>query len=266
MTRQLTPTTWPDAVEALRRHGDDVVVVAGGTSAQPVLTTRTAPPAALLHLSGLPGVAEVVVRDRRMRVGAMVAVADERLARLRPSQGFGWFATPAVRGRATLVGNLASPHGPRELVPLVLACGGMLDLVAADGARVRVRPDAGPVPPGALAEALEVTVPERVAHARQAARARSSRAEIAVAAARGTGAGVVVSLGVPTADRAARVVVVPVPEALLADPAAGRALAAEVRAATASVGASDAVLDVVAGLAARVHRDLHAPEREEVVS
>ncbi|HEY1133787.1 MAG TPA: hypothetical protein VGE77_04365, partial [Nocardioides sp.] len=120
------------------------------------------------------------------------------------------------------------------------------------------RPGAGVLPAGSLAVALELVVPARVAYARRAVRARSSRAEVAVAAAHGTGTGVVVALG-PTAADAARVIVVPRAEPLLADPGAERDLVAEVRSAAASAGAREARLDVVAGLAARVLRDLHAP-------
>ncbi|SHK65066.1 CO or xanthine dehydrogenase, FAD-binding subunit [Pseudonocardia thermophila] len=249
MTRHVFPATWEQAGHAAL--DGDAVVVGGATSVQPWLTSTGAQPSVLVHLRDVAGARSVDGMAGRLRIGAMVPVADPALRPVFGGTEPVWFATPAVRRRATVVGNAVSPFGPREVVPVLAACGARLVVLAEGGTRsidVTAVPPNG-LEPGAVACAAELAVPERIAFRRVALRPRLSRTEIGVAAALGDGCGAAISVGVggPT-------LVVEGAAEFLRDPAGSPGFAAACCSA-----APDPVRQLVGGLAVRVHRALHEP-------
>lgn len=265
MTTILIASTWDEAVSGALLPG--AVIVGGGTSVQPWLTRSGAEPSTLVHLGNVAGARTIEpVRagdgaPRRVRIGAGVTVADRRLHRLFGGSEPAWFATPSVRRRATVVGNVVSGHGPRELVPVLAACAARIVLQSPTGARLL---DITRVPPsgtgqGEVARAVEICLPDRTSYQRIALRPRVSRAEVAVAAALGHGCGASLTIGA-----GGRALVVDGAQDLLADPRSADAFAAAARRTclAESITAAE-LLRLVGGLAERAHRDLHAPSRED---
>lgn len=243
MTAHLHPGSWAEAAELLAAD-PDAVVLAGGTGLQPALTSAVGPPSALVHLGRIPGARSVRLEDGVLTVGALVPVACPALAPWWGAEGPAWFATPAVRRRATLAGNLASALGPRELGPMAVATGGTVEVRDAGGRRwvpveELLRSGAG----RGVITAVRLRVPERVAHARIAVRSRLSRVELGVVAARGPGCGAALTIGVGTP--ASRV-------------GGAGALEGAVVATALAAGAPEATVALLAGLARRVEEELHA--------
>src|SRR5687767_13480367 len=99
MTIDVHPRTWTAAQAAML--AGNAVVVGGGTSLQPWLAATGAEPAVLVHLRRIDNALNVEVTGTGLRVGAMVPVSHPLLAPWFGAEGADWFATPAVRRRAT---------------------------------------------------------------------------------------------------------------------------------------------------------------------
>jgi hypothetical protein len=166
------PKTFAEVADSVAAGGQ---IIAGGTALQPAMNTSRAWSADLVSLAAVPGAWELSQPDTgRVRIGAMVPVAELDAYGLAPR----WFATPAVRRRATLVGNLVHGSGLRELVPLVIACGGELQWRGVDGMVTEAAGSDGPS--GSVATAVELLVPAVLLHRRAAVRATLARPICAV--------------------------------------------------------------------------------------
>lgn len=257
MTADIYPTSWSRAVDELA--DPEAVVVAGGTGVQPWLTTTGVTPSALVHLRGIREAWDVEPATDGLRLGAMVAVGHSMFDAWFGDGGGGWFATPAVRRRATVVGNLVSRLGPRELGPVLVAAGARVhvwDGAAEPGWRPAEQVVREGLPNGALAMQVELCRPERISYQRVAPRSRMSRVEIGLCAAIGPGCGA--ALVAETGGHAHRVDNV---DAGLTRPNGRADFVAAVRhglvAALPANDIGDELMTMLTALAERVHRDLH---------
>ena len=129
-----------DAVEALRRFGDEAKVLAGGQSLIPMLALRLARPTALVDInrcSDLDGLAE---SGGTLTVGALCRQRDlERWARTRSpllAEALRWVAHAPIRNRGTVVGNLVHADPASELPALLLCMDGAVHARRKGGERV----------------------------------------------------------------------------------------------------------------------------------
>ncbi|MDT3438216.1 MULTISPECIES: FAD binding domain-containing protein [unclassified Pseudofrankia] len=259
----LRPATLTEALSARAEH-PGALVLAGATAATPALATGGRPPAALLDLAGVRDVAALDEAAGRIRLGPLVTA--ERLA-AQPTLGpdrlpLRGFATPAVRARATALGNLF--QRPHDLAAPLAALAGEVEVAHADGARRTVDVPALVTVPGRLAEAAElavaltVAVPHRFAYARVAVRpaAAPTLAAVAVALLDDGPRVYIVTVTAPVPARRAAA------ERLLLDAGAGEEFAAAAAAglpADAPAGQADPayLATAVRALARRCHRRCH---------
>lgn len=132
----LMPRSAREAVGLLHEHGPQTLVLAGGTIAMALVNDGTIIPRAAmtLHHAGLAGVRR---SDGQVEIGAMTTLAalaaDDSLPLLAVAarEVGGW----AVRGRATIGGNLfaAPPHG--DVAAALLALDAELVISGLDGRR-----------------------------------------------------------------------------------------------------------------------------------
>lgn len=249
MTAEIHPASWSQAVGALA--DPSAVVVAGGTGVQPWLTTTGAAPGALVYLGGIDEAWSVKRVAGRLRLGAMVTLGHSAFEPWFGDEGAAWFATPAIRRRATVVGNAVSRLGPRELGPILVAAGARI-LVWTRPAWPNWRPVEHVLrqglSSGELAMEIELCRPERISYRRVTARARMSRVEVGLCAAIGPGCG------------AAFAVAAGGPVCRVSLPAGRADFVAAVRyelAALSDNGIGNGAMTMVTALAERVHRDLH---------
>lgn len=95
----------------------------------------------VVGLHRLPGTDELSFDGGGVRIGAAVTLArlgaDEQFARRWPliAKVLREIASPAIRGTATVVGNVAQGWAVGDLVPLFQICDGELDIVGPSGRR-----------------------------------------------------------------------------------------------------------------------------------
>jgi xanthine dehydrogenase small subunit len=132
------PTTIEDAIELLSRD-EEAVVIAGGTDLAVEANLRGKRWLHLVSVEAIDEMQDVAVGDDLVRIGAAVPL-DEigRRWHRAPSVVMEWltlFASPPIRNRATLGGNLvtASPIG--DAAPLLLAMDARVALAGVQGRR-----------------------------------------------------------------------------------------------------------------------------------
>jgi carbon-monoxide dehydrogenase medium subunit len=133
----VAPDTLEDALTALRGHGEDAKVLAGGHSLLPLMKLRLAAPALLVDLRKVPGLRGVHREDGQWRIGAMTRHADlQGNPELGPvGQATALIADQQVRNRGTIGGSLAHGDPASDLPTVFLACDGALTVVGHDGTR-----------------------------------------------------------------------------------------------------------------------------------
>jgi aerobic carbon-monoxide dehydrogenase medium subunit len=129
-----------DAADALRRHGDEAKVLAGGQSLIPMMALRLARPAVLVDINGCGDLAGLAESGGTLSVGALVRQRDlERWATTRSpllAEALGWVAHAPIRNRGTVVGNLVHADPASELPALLLCLDGEVVARRKGGERV----------------------------------------------------------------------------------------------------------------------------------
>jgi carbon-monoxide dehydrogenase medium subunit len=123
------PESVDEAVGALREHGDEAKLLAGGQSLVPLLNMRLARPSVLVDVNAIPGL-DGVHRNGGLELGATVRVArlerDPDVAAAAPllAEAVRHVAHPAIRTRSTVGGTIAHADPVAELPAVLVALGG----------------------------------------------------------------------------------------------------------------------------------------------
>ena len=129
-----------DAVEVLRRYGDEAKVLAGGQSLIPMLALRLARPSVLVDINGCTDIEGLTETGATLTVGALVRQRGlERWARARSpllAEALGWVAHAPIRNRGTVVGSLVHADPASELPALLLCLDGAVVARRKGGERV----------------------------------------------------------------------------------------------------------------------------------
>ena len=133
----LRPSTIPEAISLLQRHGDEAKILSGGQSLIPMMKLRLARPAYLIDINRIAGLSYIKEDGGFLRIGGLTREADIEASPLIRSKypllldTATVIADPQVRNMATVGGNLA--HGdpandhPATMIALgarVVATGG----------------------------------------------------------------------------------------------------------------------------------------------
>lgn len=138
--RYLAPTTLEEAVGALSEH-PDAKILAGGQSLIPVLSMRLARPTHLVDLAGIPGLDQIEVSEKWVRVGALVTHAqllddaDGYAALPLLRQALENVAHPAIRNRGTTVGSITHADAAGEMPSVLAITDGVVEAVGPQGRR-----------------------------------------------------------------------------------------------------------------------------------
>lgn len=166
------PSSLPDALELMERHGEEARALAGGQSLVPLLAMRLARPGVLVDLNRIPELAGTEVGRDRVRIGALTRLAElernsavaEALPILRAALGHvGHFQ---IRNRSTFGGCLAHADPAAEVPALAVLLGATVVLRSARGERTLPAADfiLGPfttaAEPGELLTAVELPRPD----------------------------------------------------------------------------------------------------------
>jgi CO/xanthine dehydrogenase FAD-binding subunit len=136
VTSYVLPTSVAQAVGLLRDHGPDLLVIAGGTVAMPLVNEGITRPA---HVMGLrrAGMSGIERRDGALRIGAMTTLTE-----LAAQDSVPLLATAArragswaVRNMATVGGNLFSAPRGGDVATALLALDAMVEATGPSGSR-----------------------------------------------------------------------------------------------------------------------------------
>jgi aerobic carbon-monoxide dehydrogenase medium subunit len=133
------PRSLTEALDLLERPG--AKVLAGGQSLIPALNMRLSAPELLVDITGLPGLANIEVRDGAVRVGALCTHTQvERSRDVREhlpliADAVTHIAHPAIRNRGTMGGSLALADPNAELPACAVALEAQLIVAGRKGER-----------------------------------------------------------------------------------------------------------------------------------
>ena len=133
------PSDWTTATKLLAEPG--VVAKMGGCDVLTRFRSGRLNARLVVGLNRLPGLDELTFHDGGVRIGAAVTLArlaaDEQFIERWPliTKVLGDVASPAIRGSATVVGNVAQGWSVGDLVPLFQVSDGELDIVGLEGRR-----------------------------------------------------------------------------------------------------------------------------------
>ena len=129
------------ALQLLAQHGDDARLLAGGQTLMATLNMRLSQPALLVDIGGLTQLAGITLQGDVLRIGAMtrhVEIEESALVALHApllAQAAPHIAHRAIRNLGTLGGTLAYADPAAEWPACVVALGGTLVLLGAQGER-----------------------------------------------------------------------------------------------------------------------------------
>jgi carbon-monoxide dehydrogenase medium subunit len=130
-----------EAVDLLRRHGDDAKLLAGGHSLLPMMKLRLAMPTTLIDIGGVASLAGIRAQDGELVIGATTrhqAVATSDLVRAEApllAHAAGLVGDPQIRHRGTIGGSLAHADPAADLPMALLALGGSVTVQGPGGTR-----------------------------------------------------------------------------------------------------------------------------------
>ena len=139
----LKPASLDEALALLARYGEDAQPIAGGTNTLVELRERYAGPPVLIDIGRLPELRGITLArgGSHMSAGACVTIAELLRDPLVTRHGAPLqqaardFASPLVRNRATVGGNLADASPAADSAPPLLALDAEVELASANGVR-----------------------------------------------------------------------------------------------------------------------------------
>ena len=137
----LRPGGVDEAVELLRRHGDDAKLLAGGQSLVPMMKLRVARPRYLIDIHRIAGLNYIREEAGSIRIGATTRHAQieaspllrEKISIL--ADAAGEIGDAQVRNRGTIGGGLAEADPVGDYGPVALALNARMKCIGPRGAR-----------------------------------------------------------------------------------------------------------------------------------
>jgi carbon-monoxide dehydrogenase medium subunit len=137
----LEPRSLDEVHAALREHGDDAKLIAGGTALMLLMRQGLVQPAVLVSLQHVPALDQIEEHDGGVRIGARCThrrvethpLVRERLPALHET--LERVATIRIRNMGTLGGNLAHSDPAQDPPPTLIALGASVQVAGPNGAR-----------------------------------------------------------------------------------------------------------------------------------
>lgn len=165
------PTTVDEALDLMSMYGDKAKVLAGGQSLIPLIKLRFAAPEVVIDINNVAELDYLAEEDGYLRIGGLCRHQDLERSRLLPNRyptiaaAAPLIADPIVRTRGTLVGSLCHADPQGDWGSVMLALGGEVITLSANGQRtipvsdLIVGPFQNSLRPGELAVECRVPTP-----------------------------------------------------------------------------------------------------------
>jgi CO/xanthine dehydrogenase FAD-binding subunit len=138
----LSPSSLQEALSLCAKHKEKARVLGGGTDLVVQIKKNAIDPDVLISLENVPELNFISHEENGLNIGAMTTVsAIERSPMVKSrfpilSSAASMLATPLIRKKATIGGNLCNASPSADLVPALLVLGASLKIRSAGGERV----------------------------------------------------------------------------------------------------------------------------------
>lgn len=135
------PTTLEEATRILTGHSGSVRLLAGGTDLVAWLRDDAVAPDLVIDIKAIPGLDDIVVNGEELHIGSLVTFTDliesPVIAEHAPLliEMAETVASPGIRNRATMVGNICSAVPSCDAGPVLLAYDTTIHLIGPGGPR-----------------------------------------------------------------------------------------------------------------------------------
>ncbi len=136
------PTSIEEVLELLDKYGSDARLLAGGTDLLVSLKKREFCPKYIIDLKGINGIKGIETRDDGVYIGALTRLSDierNNVVRTRYTALYEavWsMASPQIRNKATIGGNLCNASPAADTAPPLLVYNAKLVITSSNGDRV----------------------------------------------------------------------------------------------------------------------------------
>jgi carbon-monoxide dehydrogenase medium subunit len=138
----VAPGSLAEAILLLKQHGDAAQLLSGGTDLLPRMRKRKCAPSVIVDLNGIPELSFIEMRGNELHIGAGTRltqlyesrIVEEKAGAL--AAALRVMASPGIRNRATIGGNLCNGSKCADTPPPLLVLDASVKLRGADGERI----------------------------------------------------------------------------------------------------------------------------------
>ena len=138
----VAPASLAEAVVLMRQYGAAAQLLSGGTDLLPRMRRRKNVPSVIVDLNGIPELSFIEVRGNELHIGAgtrLTELHESRIVRERAgalAAAIRLMASPGIRNRATIGGNLCNGSKCADTPPPLLVLDATVTLRGPDGERI----------------------------------------------------------------------------------------------------------------------------------
>lgn len=137
-----SPSTMKEALELLKKYKSKARLLSGGTDLIPKMKKRLVTAEMVIDLNRISGLSGIKLRKDGLHIGGLTRLAEIKESRLvkekAPAlvQAISVMASPPIRNRATLAGNLSTASPAADTAPPLLVLNASVRLESAKGKRL----------------------------------------------------------------------------------------------------------------------------------
>jgi carbon-monoxide dehydrogenase medium subunit len=136
------PRSLAEAIALMKQHGGAAQLLSGGTDLLPRMRKRKCAPSVIVDLNRIPGLSFIEMRGNTLHVGAGTRLAELHESRIVKEKAGALaaalrvMASPGIRNRATIGGNLCNGSKCADTPPALLVLDASVTLRGPDGERI----------------------------------------------------------------------------------------------------------------------------------
>jgi len=138
----MAPSSLKEVFHLLKEYQNKARLLAGGTDLIPKMKKRAITAEIIIDLNRIPGLAGIEIRGDRLHIRGLTRLAEIKESPLVKekapalAQAIGLMASPPIRNRATIVGNLCTASPAADTAPPLLVLDALVKMESIQGERI----------------------------------------------------------------------------------------------------------------------------------
>jgi len=138
----MAPSSLKEAFHLLKEYQSEARLLAGGTDLIPKMKKRAITAEIIIDLNRIPGLAGIEIRGDRLHIRGLTRLAEIKESPLVKekapalAQAIGLMASPPIRNRATIAGNLCTASPAADTAPPLLVLDALVKMESIRGERI----------------------------------------------------------------------------------------------------------------------------------